>query len=236
MKKYMPVIFSNKLFQGRFGFLLGSLFGLLLMAAFAQNELLTNEFFLLALCLVLIASLYAVELTTHHMKLFIAFGMVAIGGNIIGYFIPGPQADIIAAGLNFLFIGWMIVLLFHFIFTTKMVTLNIIMGAASLYLLFGVMFGFVYMIVDYMVPHSFEIQNQTAFTYSKYGTESLLDHFFYFSFVTLTTVGYGDIAPVSQPARYLAVIEALCAQLYVTILVARLVGMHLNQRSHQDGI
>ena len=50
----------------------------------------------------------------------------------------------------------------------------------------------------------------------------------YFSFVTLTTLGYGDIAPLSQTARTLAWAEALLGQLYLTILVARLVGMHIS--------
>ncbi len=49
----------------------------------------------------------------------------------------------------------------------------------------------------------------------------------YFSFVTLTTLGYGDITPVSSGARSLAVVEALCGQLYLAVIVARLIGMHL---------
>jgi len=51
--------------------------------------------------------------------------------------------------------------------------------------------------------------------------------FIYFSLVTMTTVGYGDMSPVSTEARTLATTEALVGQIYLTILVARLVGMHL---------
>jgi len=50
----------------------------------------------------------------------------------------------------------------------------------------------------------------------------------YFSFVTLTTLGYGDITPVSMPARMLTTAEALIGQLYLVILVARLVGLHIS--------
>ena len=51
--------------------------------------------------------------------------------------------------------------------------------------------------------------------------------FFYFSMVTITTVGYGDMAPVSTEAQTFATIEALIGQIYLTILVARLVGMYM---------
>ena len=53
---------------------------------------------------------------------------------------------------------------------------------------------------------------------------------FYFSYVTLTTLGYGDIGPVSPAARALAITEAIVGQLYLVVLVAGLVGMHLSPR------
>jgi hypothetical protein len=49
------------------------------------------------------------------------------------------------------------------------------------------------------------------------------------SFVTLTTLGYGDITPVSAPARSFATMEAMAGQVYLEVLVARLVGMHISQ-------
>ena len=51
----------------------------------------------------------------------------------------------------------------------------------------------------------------------------------YFSFVTLTTLGYGDVTPASRPARSLACLEAICGQLYLAVLVASLVGMRGTQ-------
>jgi voltage-gated potassium channel Kch len=59
--------------------------------------------------------------------------------------------------------------------------------------------------------------------------------FFYFSLVTMTTVGYGDMSPVTTVARTFASMEAIIGQLYLTILVARLVGMHLvDQKDRTD--
>lgn len=59
--------------------------------------------------------------------------------------------------------------------------------------------------------------------------ETGLSGFSYYSFVTITTLGYGDVTPVSTQARSLALLEAVLGQLYIAILIARLVGSHLAQ-------
>ena len=56
----------------------------------------------------------------------------------------------------------------------------------------------------------------------------------YFSFVTMTTLGYGDIMPVSRMAKNLALLEAVWGQTYLAVLVARLVGLHLSSSSRSD--
>jgi hypothetical protein len=58
--------------------------------------------------------------------------------------------------------------------------------------------------------------------------------FLYYSFITLTTVGYGDIVPLTSPARSLAAMEALMGQLYLAITIARLVGVHASQSRGRD--
>ncbi len=226
MKNLLTRLKSRELFQNRFGLLLGSLFGLLLIAAFTRENFITDELFLMILCLILCTSLYAVEETTKHFSGLMLFGALALAGNIGGYLIPGQEADVIAAAISFSFMCWVIMLLFTYIFSKHKATMNTIMGAACLYILIGVAFGFLYLIVDYLSPNSFHTQNIGVHQ----GVEDLLDRFLYYSLVTLTTLGYGDITPVSQPARYLSVIEALIAQLYLTILLARLVGLHLSQK------
>jgi len=57
---------------------------------------------------------------------------------------------------------------------------------------------------------------------------------FYFSFITLTTVGYGDITPVSRAARWLASMEAMTGSLYVAVLIARLVSLYSNPKSQDS--
>jgi hypothetical protein len=89
-----------------------------------------------------------------------------------------------------------------------------IFGAIVLYLLIGLTWGVLYGMLERKMPGSFA-----------YGKESGIADWIYFSFVTLTTVGYGDITPVARVARSLAVLEALIGQLYPAIIIARLVSL-----------
>lgn len=68
-----------------------------------------------------------------------------------------------------------------------------------------------------------------AFSFTDRGTASV----FYFSFVTLTTLGYGDIAPVAEAARSFAVLEAFIGQVFMVVPVARLVGLHTTGIRHE---
>lgn len=96
---------------------------------------------------------------------------------------------------------------------------DVIFAAVSAYLLLGIVWTYAYFFLDMVNPMSFK-GPQTGLS---------RDDFFYFSFVTLATVGYGDIVPMTRPARSLAILEALTGQLYLAILIARLVGAYVAQ-------
>ena len=104
------------------------------------------------------------------------------------------------------------------IFRSGRVTHVRIQGAIAVYLLFGVAWAHAYHVIDILHPGSFS---------APAGELSTPADWIYFSFVTLTTVGYGDITPVSTLARALAIAEALVGQLYLAIMLARLVAMEL---------
>ena len=104
------------------------------------------------------------------------------------------------------------------IFRAGRVTTVRIQGAIAVYLLFGVAWAHAYRITALLHPHSFIFQA---------GELSSVTDWMYFSFVTLTTVGYGDITPAAPIARTLATGEALTGQLYLAVLIARLVAMEL---------
>ncbi len=91
-----------------------------------------------------------------------------------------------------------------------------VFGAVVLYLLLGLLWAVAYHVVETISPDSFTVRP---------ADDSGLAEWVYFSFVTLTTVGYGDIAPVTQGARSLAMLEALVGQLYPAVIIARLVSL-----------
>jgi len=98
---------------------------------------------------------------------------------------------------------------------------NKILGAICLYLLMGLIWAVVYTLLQITLLNSFSniANNQQWFT--------LFPEFIYFSFVTLTTLGFGDISPLSPIARVLVYLEAIAAQFYLAILVASLVGSRM---------
>ena len=111
----------------------------------------------------------------------------------------------------------MVFIIIYYIFDTQLVTRNIIAAALIAYLFIGLFGANVYMLVELIYPGSFSIPHEIILKDPSV--------FKYFSFVTLTTLGYGDISPVSSQARSLCVLEALVGQIYLTVLIARLVGM-----------
>ena len=103
------------------------------------------------------------------------------------------------------------------------VTANVLYGAAVTYLLIGLVFANIFYLIDVTHVHAFNFRELNR-------TDSPWQIFTYYSFVTLTTLGYGDITPVSSIARTFAWIEAALGQIYLTILIAQLVGSFIAQR------
>ena len=102
---------------------------------------------------------------------------------------------------------------------------NRLMGAMCVYLLIGLAWAFVFTLIHVVSPTSFEgIAGPTTDAHAQ------AIRFLYYSFVTLTTLGYGEITPASPIAQTLAYMEAVSGQFYLTILVAALVGMRLSRR------
>jgi hypothetical protein len=101
-----------------------------------------------------------------------------------------------------------------------------IMGAVAAYLLIGIMWSLAYHLIALRVPGAFNVQEPLLSP----GGESIQSHLFYFSFVTLTTIGYGEIVPVHPIARMLVILEGVTGQLFPAILIARLVSLQVQSK------
>jgi Ion channel len=95
-----------------------------------------------------------------------------------------------------------------------------IFAALDAYLLAGLLFGVWYWVLEQTWPGSFRVASAGSLN---------LNGGIYFSFVTIATLGYGDIVPLSEPARGLAILEAVGGQMYLVVLVARLVSLYSAQ-------
>jgi hypothetical protein len=118
------------------------------------------------------------------------------------------------------FYCYLAVQLFLQIKKNRAVDLNIIFASVSGYLLIGAIGGFVFQLLTLAVPGSFK---GLAGPFETYGLQ-------YFSYITLTSVGYGDISPATEAAQSLVLLLALSGQIYLTVLVAILVGKYLSEK------
>ena len=153
-----------------------------------------------------------------------ALGVLILGSSLTvlgvhGSNMVGPLYWLIALFMVFGVITWVTV---RNIISTKVVRADTVMGALIGFLLLGICFAALHSILAYVSPGS--IKGLVILP------EKPMQHVsFYYSFVTLTTLGYGDIVPISPAARALAYLEALFGQVYIAVFVARFVGIEVAQ-------
>lgn len=113
------------------------------------------------------------------------------------------------------------------VFRDEQVSTDTIVGAVCAYLLVGVTWGSAYSLIVLHSPEAIWISPRLLEAENWKGPTSPLTPLMqYYSFVSLTTLGFGDMSPLASPARALTIIEGVTGQLYLAILVARLVGVH----------
>ncbi|MDX2505395.1 MAG: ion channel [Gammaproteobacteria bacterium] len=124
-----------------------------------------------------------------------------------------------------------LLMLFFFLITLKLaseqalfsgqITSNSIIGSICIFLLLGLIWVMLYLLVAEFIPDAFSGVEQTSWKQN-------LPDFIYFSFVTLTTLGFGDLLPLSPLARFLVYMEAVVGVFYMAIVVSSLVGAALS--------
>jgi len=149
-------------------------------------------------------------------------------------FTSNPTLEMVGAVCSCLFLTVTVFALVSRLFTVKSVTFDIISAAICAYLLIGVAWAYAFAFVELRHPGSFSAALFQRPTGNMAPLLASLHTFVYYSFVCLTTTGFGDILPVSEGARSLSVMEAVFGQLYMAILVARLVGLEIAQSMKEE--
>ena len=157
--------------------------------------------------------------------------LIFLGGSVLAslaeHFFESDWIIALRAVLTTLACGFLGALLLARVMRDGRINLNRIMGAIGSYLLIGIVFTQAYRLLAEFIDGAFAIGGAPAdFAAISYKLS-------YYSFITLTSTGYGDITPVHPYARSLATMEALAGNLYLTVLVARLVGLEIDWRHEQ---
>ena len=219
--------------QSKFTFLLVSLLVLFVIAPLFEGLAIALILLNIFTSVVLVSAVYAVSQKKGLFVLAVILVIPVLAGRWSVYFVDNPFLDFMGMSFGVLFLAFTATNILAKVFEAKEVTADTISGAICVFLLIGLAWAFLYSVVEFLHPGSFNIAQSLAHT-SIHSLHQQTTLFIYYSFVTLTTLGYGDITPLTPPARSLAVVEAVIGQLYLVVLIARLVGLHIVHSSTKN--
>lgn len=222
----------RRLWHQKYLIFLISLMVLIAVAPTLAHEQETRLPIYLIVTVVYLSALVAVFHTPRSRWIGTALGLPSLATFWLSYLAKGdaPISLLIAAHfIAVVFFIYGVVVILRTIYEEPTVTINSIFAAICGYLLIGIAFGHLYRIVESTAPGAVQFAGAPETT-TKEEDEGKRQHILvYFSFVTLTTVGYGDITPNHPMVRSLAVVEAIIGQFYIAALIGDLIGKRLSQ-------
>jgi hypothetical protein len=164
-----------------------------------------------------------------HRRIALLLGLAAFLGVWLGHGVGGPVGRLLVVGAYLLAAGFFAFALFGILraIFAKEVSGDAIFGTVCGYLLLGIIWSLLYSAVETASPGSFAVPASEGAGVTAAGPDR--GALSYYSFITLATVGYGDVTPLTPLARTLAWIEAITGQFYLAILVAGFVGFKVTQ-------
>jgi len=160
-------------------------------------------------------------------RMFLLFLAGAVATSLVEHFLPSLWLAALRSLLAALACALLGALLMVRVMRDGRMNVNRIMGAIGSYLLIGIVFTQAYRLLAGFIPGAFAIGGVPV------DFDTISQKLAYYSFITLTSTGYGDITPLHPYARSLATMEALAGGLFLTVLVARLVGLEIDWRHEQ---
>jgi len=209
----------NVILNARFSYLFCSVVLLFLLRPFIAGAAAVNTVTAIFVWFILISGVWAVHEKRRRQWFVIAMAAAAILADILDFLLHNAVTSWASKIGIVLFLGYAVVSILFYLGRQKEVTADMIMAGASEYVLIAILWAWLYLLIETVYPGSFSVAG------AKMDRSGLL----YFSFVTLTTTGYGDILPISVQARSLAVLETITGQLFIAITVARLVSLYTVQ-------
>ncbi len=209
--------------QHRYKLLLLSTLIYLIVPAYIMDSVFFELLIILAMSFLFVQSLIVVFDKKGHMIIAFIIGALILSVTWVDYMQPHIAIQTIKLSMYVFFFGFIMTGLFKMIFTSKKVTLDMITVAIVIYLMIGIIGG--------ALAHLIHLHNPSAYTYHEALHGHILLNFTYYSYVTLTTLGYGDITPNMPQSQSLAYLLAIIGQFYIAVTVALLVSKYASQGS-----
>ncbi len=209
--------------SGRFIYLLGSLLGLLIASAFVEDG---KGLFNVLLSVTLLSSVYAIS----HDRRFLVTGLIiAIAMFLCAWLaqlLTSQIFGLVSSLLGFVFFLFTAAVVLMHIFKAPSITIDELLAAISTYLLLGIGGGFIFQFLEFLDPDTLLGSTDVVVDVS---ANSPMNLFIYYSFTCLTTLGFGDLIPGTPEARVFSYLSAVIGQIFLTVLIARFVGLHISQ-------
>ena len=215
MEKKHPVLLNLFPNKGRFFVLLVSLLLFSVLRPILEDAMRINFLLNIFLSVILFSGLYAVSQKKNVFVVALFMALPMFTAEWLSCFVETPYLSLLGKIFGALFFAYTAIIILSHIVREKEVTTESIYGAICAYFLMGLMWACVFFTLETLQPGSFQTAQEIDISFS---------YFSYYSFVTLTTLGYGDITPLSNPARSLSTMEAMTGQLYLAVMIAGLVG------------
>ena len=223
MKEFGSETQPQPWFKSRFFYLIVAIMAMILVNPFL-TEFIRLRFLLdIFFSAIFIIGIYAVSNRKRYIVIAALLALPMIISLWAKYIIVSDYVIIVGRLFGILFFGFAIFHISRFIFESKDVTKDVLFAAIVVYLFMAILWAFTYGLLELIQPGSFN--------FVKAQGQDSMRLFLYYSFVTITTLGYGDITPMTAKANSLAVVEAVVGQIYLVVLVAWLVGMHVSKKS-----
>ena len=213
-------------FKYRFGILLAVFLLQLLTAPLFEGTMAEGYIDDTLFYLFLAAAAYSV-MNSRFFKLCLFWGLGAIALEFTGYFIsPTPVMMVISNSVSGAYLAFVTVLIAASIFRQPKISTDNVMGGLCVYVMVGAFWTVLYV--------NLVLLNPDAFSYGIHGAHLDVGQryglLYYYSFVTLLTIGFGDVVPLSSMAQTLTVLEGLIGQFYLVFFMASLVGLYVSRR------
>ncbi len=217
---------------GRFTVLLCALMSFMCVLPFMSDLRAGVIVLRIATSLLLLAAVYTASERRWQFILAIVLALPVIGTQLAPSLFGEDWTLVLRLGMSALLLVYIAVLIAVFLLKQDRVSADTILGGINVYLLFAIGFMFLHAFVEILKPGSYQYQGESLSVVLKGHPEvEALAFLLYFSVVTMTTLGYGDISPAVPAARMLCSLEAVIGQLFVAVFIARLVSLHIGRAS-----